>query len=811
MCDTNASSLPTLHPDLVLRPFGKPGEFVAKHRRLGTYHKLGEFEYFLLLQLDGQRSAREVRDAFEQKFAEPLSREELADFVAMAEKQGLVGHGTPEQTNADGDEDDDFTTPASQRRSQHILNFRYSFFDPDRLFTSLEPKLRFVWTRGFLLFSVALILLAGLVAWQSRAQFTSPFSSTWRWETVVLVWFTIVVVTLLHEFAHGLTCKHFGGEVHELGVLVMFFTPCFYCNVSDAWLIPEKWKRLLITAAGAYLDLCLWAVGIFVWRLTLQDSPVNFLAWIVATVCGTRTFFNFNPLMKLDGYYLVSDWFEMPNLQKQAREYRMGLLRSMLWGAERPQGVTNGRVLGVYGFVTWIFSVVFLDATLMGLFKFLGARWGWIGIAAAAYLTYVVTRRLFRGLFAGEVTKMFTQRKFHVAKWAVGLTAIGFLMVCCNFENRSSGAFQVRPARRIEIRATVAGFLREVDCEEGDRVAANAVVARLEVPDLESQIAQKNAQITESQANLKKLLAGPRWEELREARLKVGRVTAWRDLAKQDLARAELGLSEELTRLNGLISQSKAEYDYTLQALAQATRLFEHGAMARAQYLAEKKRCDVARLQLEQVQAQKRAREASGNLEAGAELARRNKELADTEMALKLLEVGSRPEEIDAERARLARLQEELKFLTDTRLKLEVRCPIHGLITTAHMKEKIGQYLDKGALICTVEDATGLEAEIALAEQDVSGVEPGQTVELKARALPFRTFQATVDRVAPRANAAQQGAEQGTVTVYCHLHQGDADLLAGMTGVGRISRGKEPLGTIAAERAVRYFRTEFWW
>ncbi len=83
-------------------------------------------------------------------------------------------------------------------------------------------------------------------------------------------------------------------------------------------------------------------------------------------------------------------------------------------------------------------------------------------------------------------------------------------------------------------------------------------------------------------------------------------------------------------------------------------------------------------------------------------------------------------------------------------------------------------------------------------------------MELKARALPFRTFKATVDRVAPRANTAQ-GAEQGTVTVYCHLHQGDADLLAGMTGVGRIFRGKAPLGSIAAERAVRYFRTEFWW
>ena len=117
------------------------------------------------------------------------------------------------------------------------------------------------------------------------------FPLIWRWETLALAWLTLVIVTTLHEFAHGLTCKHFGGEVHELGFLLMFFIPCFYCNVSDAWLFREKSKRLWVTLAGGYCDLLLWAVAIFAWRLTLQDTLVNYLAWVAISVLGVRVFF----------------------------------------------------------------------------------------------------------------------------------------------------------------------------------------------------------------------------------------------------------------------------------------------------------------------------------------------------------------------------------------------------------------------------------------------------------------------------------------------------------------------------------------
>jgi len=92
----------------------------------------------------------------------------------------------------------------------------------------------------------------------------------------------------------------------------MFFMPCFYCNVSDAWLFKEKSKRLWVTFAGGYFELFLWALAVFVWRLTLPGSFPHYLAFVVLTACGVQTLFNFNPLLKLDGYYLLSDWKGVP-------------------------------------------------------------------------------------------------------------------------------------------------------------------------------------------------------------------------------------------------------------------------------------------------------------------------------------------------------------------------------------------------------------------------------------------------------------------------------------------------------------------
>jgi multidrug efflux pump subunit AcrA (membrane-fusion protein) len=129
-------------------------------------------------------------------------------------------------------------------------------------------------------------------------------------------------------------------------------------------------------------------------------------------------------------------------------------------------------------------------------------------------------------------------------------------------------------------------------------------------------------------------------------------------------------------------------------------------------------------------------------------------------------------------------------------------------VTTAHVKEKVGQYLREGELLCVVEEPAVLEVEITLTEQDVARVQPGQVIALKARAVPFETYTSEVARIAP---AAGRGEAQSHVIVYCRLAEGGGALQPGMSGYARVYTGRRSLGAIALDRALRYIRTEFWW
>ena len=264
-----------------------------------------------------------------------------------------AGDADPE----DADDDEDILATSKQS----LLYFRIPLVDPNERFNRWEPRLRWIWTAGFLIVSAAVMLLALLVLWSNRDDLVTSFPEALRWETVLLAWVVIIASTALHETAHGLTCKHFGGDVHDTGVLFMFFMPCLYCNVSDAWLIREKWKRLWITAAGGYCDLCVWALAVFAWRLTVQHSLVNHLAFVALTVCGGRSLLNFNPLLRLDGYYLLSDWLSIPESAQRGQEYWMSHVRWLLWGARGPP--TNrgaeccspmGRCAGALRSCSWI-------------------------------------------------------------------------------------------------------------------------------------------------------------------------------------------------------------------------------------------------------------------------------------------------------------------------------------------------------------------------------------------------------------------------------------------------------------------------
>src|SRR5262249_2862334 len=158
----------------------------------------------------------------------------------------------------------------------------------------------------------------------------------------------------------------------------------------------------------------------------------------------------------------------------------------------------------------------------------------------------------------------------------------------------------------------------------------------------------------------------------------------------------------ELVRLDKLIAQCQAEVGAAQDAVRRARSLAGKAAISAEEHQGVERRYQVRQARLEQAQTEKHARELKGTPEAEAELARRERELADAQATLSLLEAGPRAEEVEAQRARLARLQEEARYLEQLRDKLSVYSPVPGLVTTPRLTEKVGQFVREGDLICVV-------------------------------------------------------------------------------------------------------------
>jgi len=695
-------------------------------------------------------------------------------------------------------------------RRQSILFWRKGLFDPDRLFDWLAPKVPFFWTRAFVVASALLIGLAITTVVLNHAALASQFAGALRVEALLAVAATILLVTTIHEFGHGLTCKRFGGEVHELGFLLLFCMPCLYCNVSDAWLMRERRRRIWVTLAGGYIELCLWALAVFVWRMTVQDSLVNYLAWMIITVSGVRVFLNFNPFLKLDGYYLLSDVLGISNLRQRALDCLTAHLRWLLWGAARPARDERSKTLLIYGVACWAFSIAFLTLIFSQFAQIAYTSWGLLPALAVAVVGLVALRPLFKGLSLGELRNMRLHRPRRATVWLGGGVLSVAALCLIPWEKRAAGTFEVRPMKREEVRAPVAGFIKEVAYDEGDSVEPRAMIVRIEVPDLDSRIAQKKAELNEVDAKLRLLESGTREEELAEQRKRVKRAQTWRDLAEDDLENAQQAFADDIRRLDQKVAQYQAEVEQALNTVERSAILLRTRIVSAQQHEENQRRVDVAKALLKQAEAEKASVLSLGTVKAEQELALREKQFADEIGALELLEAGTRPEEIDAEKARRVRLLEEMSYLANLKKKQVVQSSVSGVVTTPRLKEKIGQYLEEGALVCEVERATSLQIDITMPEEEVAAVESGQRVELKARALPFKTFATSVERIAPAAKS-ESGDLQSSLVVYCQLDDAGSELRPGMTGYARIECGKEPVGRILLDKVLRYVRTEFWW
>src|SRR2546430_10101511 len=147
-----------------------------------------------------------------------------------------------------------------------------------------------------------MILLAVGIVTTQLGEIGQSVGRFYNFSGLPLILAVVFLVITGHEFAHGPTCKYFGGEVREMGFMMIYFQPALYCNVSDAWLFPEKSKRLWVTFAGPYFELFLWALATLTWRVTESGTGVRWGAVVGMVTSGLKLFLKLHPLVQPGGY-----------------------------------------------------------------------------------------------------------------------------------------------------------------------------------------------------------------------------------------------------------------------------------------------------------------------------------------------------------------------------------------------------------------------------------------------------------------------------------------------------------------------------
>ena len=349
LVSSSSRALPIrMRPDLEAARQRYQGQsyWVVKDPVALQYARLNEEEYAILQMLDGESSLDEIAERFEREFPpQTITTEELQQFIGMLHNSGLVIASAPGQGAQLKRRRDERKRKELVGKLSNVLMIRFKGIDPERLLNFLYglPPVRWFFSTPALVLCLLLCAAAGTLIAVEFDVFRSKlpsFQAFFAAENWLLLAAVLGCTKVLHEFGHGLSCKHFGGECHEMGVMILVLTPCLYCNVSDSWMLPNRWHRAAIGAAGMYVEVVLASICTFIWWFT-EPGPLNYVCLNIMFVSSVSTIlFNANPLLRYDGYYILSDLMEVPNLRQKASKLLNRKLGQYCLGLEEPEDPT---------------------------------------------------------------------------------------------------------------------------------------------------------------------------------------------------------------------------------------------------------------------------------------------------------------------------------------------------------------------------------------------------------------------------------------------------------------------------------------
>jgi putative peptide zinc metalloprotease protein len=440
-----------------------------------------------------------------------------------------------------------------------ILGIRFPGVDPDGFLDRARRSFSWLFSPAACATALSIVLYALLLIVGHFSEFRArlpELSALVDWRNLPWLLVAIGTVKVLHELGHAMACKYFGGEVHELGFMLLVFAPCLYCDVSDAWRFPSKWRRVAVSSAGVMVELVLASIATIVWWYAVP-GVVQLVALNVMVICTLNTLVvNGNPLLRYDGYYILSDLVEVPNLWQRSREAFNHFWSGWLLGQPQEEDpllpAAQRPWLAAYAAASKLYLLIMCVAIVWGLAKTLAPY-------RLETLAYAVGLTVLGSALIGPVKSSLElarnpirrgeMRKGRLALIsAVGLVAL-VAVLSIPVDYNISAPLVLMPDDAARVYATVDGTLQSM-LPAGSKVRRGEVIGRLASSDVDLELSQ-----LEGEQRLKKL----RVEHLERLRGVDHEANDQLPTARTALADAERRLAERRDEAKRLVLTAPAD------------------------------------------------------------------------------------------------------------------------------------------------------------------------------------------------------------------------------------------------------------
>jgi len=492
---------PTLRPHVQISRQTFQGEpwFVVNEPVSNSFFRLNPVAHHFVCLLDAKRTVDEAWRLTLDRYGDLApTQNEVIGLLGQLNESNLLRVDLPSDAE-----------PLLQRKRKRAIKFwggqamsilfiRIPIFNPERLLKWLGPLFR------PLLSSVGLVMwLAWMiyVAWQFIPQlstFATDAQSVLAPKNIGWMLVLTIITKSIHELGHGLVCKRFGGVVPEIGIMMLVVVPVPFVDATSSWSFPSKWRRFLVGSAGMIFELAIAGIAALVWIHAEPETLVRQLSYNIVFMATVITIlFNANPLLKFDGYYMLSDLLEIPNLYDRAKRFLQWLVQRYVYGMQNAQPVSTRSgeqsLLILYGVTSQIYKVLVLFGIVLfiiGQFYVIGmvlAAWSviaWAVIPSGQFIHWLATHP---SLHEHRVRAVVTTTLFLTALFA----GLGALPMPDHY--RSVGV--IESTNRVELAIQTDGFIQKVFVTAGEKVEVNQIILIADSPDLKARQDQLKAQL----------------------------------------------------------------------------------------------------------------------------------------------------------------------------------------------------------------------------------------------------------------------------------------------------------------------------